>query len=46
MNFITMQTPAAIGIIFYGGELAVKHIPHYLSCLAALVPLDMNAQIP
>lgn len=43
MKFITMQKPAAIGITCYGGKLAVKHVSRYLSCLAALLPLDMNA---
>lgn len=46
MNFITMQKPAVIGIMFYGMKLAVNHISHYLSCSAALRPFDMNAQIP
>lgn len=41
-----MQKPVVIGIIFYGVKLAVKHISHYLCCLASLLPLDMNAQIP
>lgn len=46
MKFTTMQKDAVSGIIFYGEKLAVKYISHYLSCLAALLPLEMNAHIP
>lgn len=45
MKFTTMQKPVVIGIISYGEKLAVMYISHYLSCLAALLPLEMNAQI-
>lgn len=46
MKFTTVQKAAIIGIIFYGERLAVKYISHYLSCLAALLALEMNVHIP